>query len=193
MADGQERPRGLQGDHRIGDAAQGRDGLGRGHRDGQDDTPGPSTSQDLDGGAGGGAGGQPVVDNDDGAAGDGQRRAGAAVAGQAPFQLGPFGPDDAGQVVGWQPDAGDQRLVEQHGAVLAEDAQGQLGLPGAAQLADDQDLQRRLQGPGDLCRDEDTAAGQADHDRGLYPFLLEPPASWRPASARSRNRIPLTP
>ena len=56
--------------------------------------------------------------------------------------------------------------------VLADGAHGQLGLERHPELADDDDVQRRAEGAGDLERDRDTAPRQAkDHDTPIAQVL----------------------
>jgi hypothetical protein len=151
----------------------------------------PPTAQHRDGSPGGGAGGQPVVDDDDGAALNRLGGPAPTVAGHPPCRLGPFGPDDVGEVFGGQADAGDgdQGRVEHHDAHFSDGAQGQLGLPGAAELADDQDIQGRAERPGHLGGHRHPTAGQASHDRRLQPELVESPGQLAARIGPIPNRI----
>ena len=94
------------------------------------------------------------------------------------------------------PGRADDGLVHDPGTLLADRAHGQLGLAGDADLADDHDVQRGVQGLCHAHRDGDAAAGQTQDD-GIGQAQLAQPLTQQPSglvpvgedlTARARSR-----
>jgi hypothetical protein len=90
-------------------------------------------------------------------------RPAAAVAQGTAVQLGPLSCLDRGQFLLGDPGDADDFRVEDLYAVLADGAHAQLWLERHPELADDDDIQRRAQGTGDLEGDRHAAARKAKH------------------------------
>ena len=136
----------------------------------------PARAELADGaerGARGDAGGDAVVHQDHRPACDLRQRHATPVEARAPLQLHALALGDAGQLRGSDREDADGLGVDEGRASLGDGADAQLGLPGRAQLADHQHLERRVESAGDLPRDDDAAAGQRQHQRVLAPVLLQ--------------------
>jgi hypothetical protein len=101
-----------------------------------------------------------------------------------PVELGPLAGLDGRQLLVADQRAADQGAVDDPNAALADGADGQLGLGGEAELADDDDVRGRAERPGDREGDRDSATGQAQDNRvraaeSLQP-LRQPPAGVGP-------------
>jgi hypothetical protein len=91
----------------------------------------------------------------------------AAIEALAAHQLGLFTLDRGGQGFGRNAHAG--RRVHHTHAAARDRAHRKLLVAGIAELADHEDVQRRLQCMGDLEPDGDTAARQCEHEQVLPP------------------------
>ena len=115
------------------------------------------------------AGRQPVVDDDDRAPAHVDRRTAVAIRGHPAPELAHLALDGGvEQPLGHSDPPGDLG-VQDGGAVLGDRADAELGVAGCAQLANRQDVQRRLERSRDLDGDRDASARQRDHDRPLRP------------------------
>ena len=196
VAHGAEPWRRLEEHHVVGGVPQLLGAAGRPDRGGQDHAGRPARPGRLTGGPGGGSGGDTVVDHHDGAAGDRQRRPALAQHLRAAGDLADRDLLDGGVLLRADPGRADDGLVHDPRALLADRAHGQLGVAGDADLADDQDVQRGVQGLCHAHRDGDAPAGQAQDDgigqAQLAQPLTQPPPGLVPVGkdlpARARSR-----
>src|SRR5690606_6982891 len=151
----------------VGGVAQPRGPPRRRHRHRQHDPGRAVGAGHLAGGPGRRAGGDAVVDDDGGPAGERHPGPVAPEAAGPALQLGPLPGLDLGDLALGDTGHAHDLGVDHPGAVLADRAHAQLGLERHAQLADDDDVQRRAQRGGDLVGHRDTTPGQAQHDDGL--------------------------
>ena len=97
----------------------------------------------------------------------------------ASLQLDPFAGLDRGQLIGGDPGRAHRHRVEHADTALADRTHPQLGLRRHTELAHDDDVQGRLQCPGDLETDRDTAARQREDERGVVAHVVEPAGEQR--------------
>ena len=174
LPDGEKRRRGLQADELVGDGPDPGLPPGRRDRDGEHHPGRPLHPGDLAGGPGRRPGGDAVVDHHRDPAVQALARPAAAEAPGAAFQLGTFSCLDRGQLAGGDPGGADDLAVDDPHPVLADGAHGQLGLERHPQLADDDDVERRAEGAGDLEGDRDAAPRQAKDHHTLIPQVQQP-------------------
>ena len=139
------------------------------------------------------AGGQTVVDEHDRLAAQVGQRPVAAVGPLAPLELLPLALRHALDHVVAEPQLPHELLVEHARAAARDRPHRQLGLARVAELADEEDVERRPERPRDLARHRHAAARQRRarrRRRGPRSPDSRSPSS-RPASARSRKRPPL--
>ena len=88
------------------------------------------------------------------------------------MDLGAFSCLGRGELAGGDRGGADDLAVDDPHPVLTDGAHGQLGLERHPELADDDDVQRRAEGAGDLEGDRDTPPRQAkDHDTPIAQVL----------------------
>src|SRR6266536_4863092 len=112
------------------------------------------------------AGGDPVVDQHRGAAVQLQRRAAHPVGRGAPGDLPGLALDLAPDGALVEAEPAQRRVVDRLDA-LGDRADGQLRVPGSADLARDHHVQRGIEPPRDGGGDDHAAARDAEHDRGF--------------------------
>lgn len=133
------------------------------NRRGEDEGMG-ARANGAGGGAHAGAGGEAVVDEDDGAALDGKRRAAFA---EARFEIFEFA---AGVVLnrlqcgGGEAQVAEDVGVKGDGAAAGDGAEREFGLAGSAQLAHSEDVERQVEGVRDLAGDGNTSTGEGEDD-----------------------------
>ena len=119
----------------------------------------------------------------------GRRRTAFPVRRHPAPALRPLGLDDAGQVGRQQARGREPDVVPHHQAGLGDGAEPQLRLPGHADLAHHQHVQRCRQGRRHRRGHLDPAAGQAQHQRPpCSPQVTSRSPSRAPAAARSAHR-----
>src|ERR1039458_3486232 len=133
------------------------------------DAPGPRASRPR-----GGAGRDAVIHHDRGLAAQRYPRVPGAVTGRPPAQLGPLPLLDPGELPVADLFGLDHVVVDDPDTVLAERTHGQLGLGRQADLADQDDVQRGAERPGDLIGDRDAAPGQPQHHGARSPLDRRP-------------------
>ena len=116
------------------------------------------------GGAHGGAGGESVVDEDDGAAVDRERRPAFAETGFKIFEVAAGVVFDGEEGCGGEMKAAEDVGVEGDGAAAGDSAEGKFGLTGSAELAYGKDVEGQVEGAGDFAGDGNAAAGQREND-----------------------------
>ena len=153
--------------HVVGLGLQRRHALRRAHRHGQDQPPRSPRADRAQRRPRRPPGRQAVVHDDDGAPGDVERRPPAAVALHTLVELAVRVAHRRLElaVAGQRPSHGES--VEDLDAALRDGADAVLGVPGGADLAYDEDVERRTQRARHLGGDGDAAPGQAEHDRVL--------------------------
>ena len=114
--------------------------------------PGPSTR------------GDPVVDHDDGPAGERTRGRPRRKRRTRSLELGPLPALDGGELGLGDPGLGHHLVVDDEHPSLAERPHRQFGLEGDPKLAHDQDVERGVQGQGHLVGHGNPAPGEADDD-----------------------------
>src|SRR5262249_9602687 len=111
-----------------------------------------------------GAGREPIVDQDHRASFDRGERPAAAVETVPALELPELAGDLLPEGVAVDSELAGDLVVDDEGATGRDRADGELGLARSADLADDEDIQRSPQDAGDLGRDRDAAARQAEHE-----------------------------
>ena len=89
----------------------------------------------------------------------------AAEPGDSRLELVTFAPLDRGELARLEPNVGDDVVVQHARALLADRAHRELGLPGHAELAHDEHVERSTERDRDRRGDRDAAAGEPEHDR----------------------------
>jgi hypothetical protein len=134
--------------------------------------PRPLHSDCLRGRTHGGASGQSVVHHDHRPPADGHGLRFAAVQALAPLQLGVFARGDLLDLVLAQVQA--RQIVHDPHAAGGNGPHGVFLVAGKAQLADDEHVQRCVEGLRHLVAHGDTAAGQCQHQEvGLVTIVRE--------------------
>ena len=165
----------------LGQRAHGFRG-GDGHR--QHDPRCAVCSGDVAGGAGGRAGGDAVVDEHRGTAGEVDARCGPAELVGPPLQLLALASFDSGEVGLGGPGETDDLVVDDADTIFADRPHRQLGLTRDSDLADDDDVEGRVERLRDLERNGDAAPREPEYDDVVTPKVLE---------ARSERRASLRP
>ena len=151
--------------HELVDVAgQALDGLAGGHRGGQHHPFGPVGPGHEARRPGRRPRGDPVVDHDDGPAGERDQGATPAQAPHPVLELGPLPALDGGELGLGDPGLGHHLVVDDEHPSLAERPHRQFGLEGDPKLAHDQDVERGVQGQGHLVGHGNPAPGEADDD-----------------------------
>jgi len=163
-ADGEERLGRGQADRLVCLFLQGGAGVGRGDRHGGDNPGGPVRPHGGDGRPHARPGGQAVIDEDDGAVAEVGRGASAAVGFLAALEFPLFGGDDAVDLVLGDQRPADDRLVDDPHPARRNRAHRQLFVAGDAQLAHQEDVERRPERPGHLEADGHAPARQRQDD-----------------------------
>ena len=89
------------------------------------------------------------------------------------LELGALGRLDGGELLGAGPDGRDDVVVEDAHAALADRPHAELLVPGRAELAHDDHVERCAEGAGDLGGDGHAAARQAEHDDVVAAKVVE--------------------
>ena len=110
------------------------------------------------------AGGEAVVDEDDRAVGEIGRRSGAAVESFAAAEFGGFAGDDAGDDGFGDAFGGDEGIVEQLNAAARDGANGEFGIRGMADFANEKNVERKIEGAGDFGGDRNASARKSEHE-----------------------------
>jgi hypothetical protein len=108
---------------------------------------------------------QAVVDQDHGAALDRRRAPAGAVARVVPIDLEPLACGHLRDGCAREAQAPHEVVVQHLGAVFGDRAEGQLLVPGHAELAHEEDVERRVERARHLSGDGHAAAGQGEHQR----------------------------
>jgi hypothetical protein len=90
------------------------------------------------------------------------------------LELGSLAHLDRGEHVAAHQRAAHQVAVDDPNAALADGTHRQLGLEGQAELADDDDVERRIERPGDLEGDRHATTWQPQNDYILATEALQP-------------------
>ena len=143
-----------------------------GDRSSNDDPGRPAFAQRAHRGLHRRAGRDPVVDDDDGLATNRQPRAIAVVDVVAPFQLDALARGDLFDHIGRDAEGGD-RLVAQHShAPCGDGADRKFGMPGGAELPDEEHIERRTECVGDFERDRHASARQGQDDEVIAVLVV---------------------
>ena len=132
----------------------------------REDHPGRAASPEhAPRGDGGSTGGDAVVDQDHGAACHRQGLALAAVDERATVEFGGLAANDRLELLFAHPDQLDVLRADHANTPLGDCPDPVLGLERSSELADEQDVERRIQRHGDLIADRDTASWERQHHR----------------------------
>lgn len=165
---------GLDGADEFVDGGGERDaGLGRTDGDRDREVGRADALQRQDGDAEAVAGREAIIDEDDAALREIGRRAFAAVEGFAAEEFGGFACDDCGDDVFGDSFGGDERIVEQLNASAGDGADGEFGIGGMADFADEENVERKIEGTGDFGGDRNAAARKSEHERVLVNVWSE--------------------
>lgn len=164
LADGVEAGRGVEADDLVGLLGKAMANAGVCDRNGDNDSGWFEGAQRRDGGAHGSAGGEAIVDEEDSFAADVDWRAIAAVGDEAAVKFDAFAGDDLIEIFLRDAKVADKAGVEDFNAAGSDGADGELGLPGRTQLADDPYIERSVEGAGDLMGHGNAAARQGEDE-----------------------------
>ena len=184
LTDGVERLGSLDADHLVSFALELRNGVAWCDGDCEQRAARALRLRDSERGASRTPGGQAVVDHDDRPPRQGDRRPAAPEQLRAALGFRPLAALDRRDLLGREAGESYDFLVEDAHAALTDRAHRELRLERDTEFADDDDVQRRAQRPGDLGRDGNAPSRQSDHDAVLVPevrhCLGEPPAGLDP-------------
>lgn len=147
--------------------------LRRTDRHGNDDPTGAQSVDDLDGRAHGAPGSDAVVDDDDRAILHRNARTRAAKEPESTFDRVALDAFQDLQFAFTNSGSPDDVLVEDANAALADGTDSKLGMRGQTELADDDDVERGIEQTGDLGRDRNPTARQAEDNRVLGAQTLQ--------------------
>jgi hypothetical protein len=164
LADGVEAGRGVEADDLVGLLGKAMANAGVCDRNGDNDSGWFEGAQRRDGSAHGSAGGEAIVDEKDGFAADVDRRAVAAVSGEAAVELDAFAGHDLVEIFLRDAKVADEGGVEDFNTAGSDGADGKLRLLGRAELANHPDVERSVEGAGDLIGHGNTAARQGEDE-----------------------------
>ena len=181
---GLQRPGCDHAHHVVGHGAQAVAHVRVGDRDGDDDPRRLVGPQGMQRRQHGRPRGQPVVDEDDRAAGDVGRRAVTAVRLLAALQLAPLLGVDRLDPLGRQIQRLDQLGVENADTTGGDRAERVLLVSRHAELAHEKHVQGRVQRPRDLVADGHATARQGEHDDIVAARVVAQPLREQPAGVR---------
>ncbi len=166
-ADSAQVRRHLQAHHLVRLGPQALDRLSRADRDGEHHAACAARADGAQRRARRAAGRQAVVHDDRRASCELDRRPAAAVALELAREFGrrPFG--RAVELLDADHEGADRVTVQDPHATLGDRSHPELGIPGRTDLADQQHIERRLEGARDLVGDGHAPAWQREHDRFL--------------------------
>jgi hypothetical protein len=148
-----------KGDDLVG-VGKCREGLGCGHRDGEQQTSRALVAYGAQRYAGGGTCGDSVVDEHDHGAGHVQRRTAAPVGRDSPGELLTLSGYHVAEVVTVQSPAPQHRRVPDRRAALRQRTQGKFRLLRVGKLASNKDVEPTIQGGRHFGRDGNAATGE---------------------------------
>lgn len=171
-ADGMERRRNRRAHHLVDHRPELTAGRFRCGGNSDHDAPRLLGADRLDRREHAGAGGQAVVDEDHCSSRDIERTAPTAIGGFPALEFGRLCGGHRANLVGGQAQRADDVVGEDDAAAGRQGAEGELRIAGYAQFADDQGVQRRVQGGGDFPGHGDPAARKPEHDHALAPSIM---------------------
>jgi hypothetical protein len=182
---------GLEADELVHLGAEQLGGLGGAHGRGEGEAPGLQAAEAPDSGPGGHPGSEAVVHEDHGPPANLGLGTVAPEVAQPALHLRRLPLRDLLQVILGDAEPPDDLLVEDADAPGGDGADAELGLARRPQLARDEDVQRRVEGPRYLVPYGDPSAREGEDHGALVPVrgepLCQPPAGVLPVPERWRS------